>query len=294
MKGLVFGKTGQVGSCLAAGLGSLESTWFMDREQADLACPDHVRKVIETLAPDVVINAAAYTAVDRAESEPALAHIVNADAPGAMAEACARTGAWLIHYSTDYVFDGTATEPYTEDAEVSPLNVYGRTKLAGEEAIRAAHDRHLIFRTSWVYSNHGRNFLNTMLRLASERDELNIVSDQAGTPTYAGSLADATDRILHALSARWSEDREVAGTYHMTCAGSTSWYDFARRIFERSGLSDRVRVNPIPTSEFPTPAARPMFSVLSNEKLERIFGLRLESWDDALYKCLSERDPDQQ
>lgn len=294
MKGLVFGKTGQVGRCLAAGLGSLESTWFLDREQADLAHPDKVRKAIESLAPDVVINAAAYTAVDRAESEPALAHTVNAEAPGAMAEACARTGAWLIHYSTDYVFDGTATEPYTEDAEVSPLNVYGRTKLAGEEAIRAAHDRHLIFRTSWVYSNHGQNFLNTMLRLASERDELNIVSDQAGTPTYAGSLADATDRILHTLSNRWSEDHDVSGTYHMTCAGSTTWFDFARRIFELSGLSDRVRVNPITTSEFPTPAARPMFSVLANDKLERVFGVRLESWDDALYKCLSERDPDQQ
>lgn len=294
MKGLVFGKNGQVGRCLAAGLGSLESTWFLDREQADLGRPDNVRRAIETLAPDVVINAAAYTAVDRAESEPALAHTVNAEAPGAMAEACARTGAWLIHYSTDYVFDGTASAPYTEDAEVSPLNVYGRTKLAGEAAIRAAHDRHLIFRTSWVYSNHGRNFLNTMLRLASERDELNIVSDQKGTPTYAGSLADATDRVLHALSARWSENRELSGTYHMTCAGSTTWFDFARRIFELRGLSDRIRVNPIPTSEFPTPAARPMFSVLANDKLERIFGVRLESWDDALYKCLSERNPDQQ
>ncbi|MDZ7839822.1 MAG: dTDP-4-dehydrorhamnose reductase [Gammaproteobacteria bacterium] len=294
MKGLVFGKNGQVGRCLAAGLGSMESTWFLDREQADLSHPDNVRKAIETLAPDVVINAAAYTAVDRAESEPALAHTVNAEAPGAMAEACARTGAWLIHYSTDYVFDGTASEPYTEDAEVSPLNVYGRTKLAGEEAIRAACDRHLIFRTSWVYSNHGRNFLNTMLRLGSERDELNIVSDQVGAPTYAGSIADATDRILHALSARWSQDREVSGTYHMTCVGSTTWFDFARRIFELSGLRERIRVNPIPTSEFPTPAARPMFSVLANDKLERQFGVRLESWNDALYKCLSERDPNQQ
>lgn len=294
MKGLVFGKTGQVGRCLAAGLRSLESTWFLDRGQADLARPETLGKVIETLAPDVVINAAAYTAVDRAESEPALARTVNAEAPGVMAEACAAIGAWLIHYSTDYVFDGSATEPYTEDAEVSPLNVYGQSKLDGERAIRNAHECHLIFRTSWVYSNYGRNFVNTMLRLADERNELNIVSDQVGTPTYAGSIAGATDRVLHALTTGRADDDSLAGTYHMTCAGRTTWCDFARRIFELSGRSDSVRVHPIATSEFPTPAARPMFSVLCNEKLERVFGIRLESWDDGLYKCLSERQEHQQ
>ena len=294
MKGLVFGKTGQVGRCLAAGLRSLESASFLDRGQADLSQPDSVRKAIETLEPDVVINAAAYTAVDRAESEPGLAQTINGEAPGVMAETCARTGAWLIHYSTDYVFDGTASTPYTEDAAVSPINVYGRTKLAGEQAIRDAHDRHLIFRTSWVYSNHGRNFLNTMLRLARERDELNVVSDQVGSPTYAGSIAAATDRVVHQLTARQSGGEKLAGIYHMTCAGRTSWYHLACRIFELSGLLDRVRVNPISTSEFPTPAARPLFSVLSNEKLERVFDVRLESWDDALRTCLSERDDRQQ
>lgn len=294
MKGLVFGRTGQVGQCLATRLRSLESTSFLDRQQADLSRPDTVRQAIEALEPDVVINAAAYTAVDQAESEPELARVINADAPGAMAEACARTGAWLIHYSTDYVFDGAACEPYTEDARVSPINVYGRTKLAGEEAIRDAHDRCLIFRTSWVYSNHGRNFLNTMLRLASERDELNVVSDQTGAPTYAGSIAEATDRIVHVLATRQSGGDELPGVYHMTCAGRTSWYEFARRIFELGGRSEDVRVNPIPTSEFPTPAARPLFSVLSNDKLARVFGVRLEPWEDALYKCLSERDDRQQ
>ena len=293
MKGLVFGKTGQVGRSLSGSLKSLETAWFLDRERADLSRPETVRTAIETLEPDVVINTAAYTAVDQAESEPELARVVNADAPAAMARACAGIGAWLVHYSTDYVFDGTAAEPYGEDDPVSPLNVYGRTKLAGEEAIREIHDRHLIFRTSWVYSNHGRNFLNTMLRLAAERDELNIVSDQIGAPTYAGSIADGTEKVLHVLSAHHAEDAGVAGVagvYHMTCAGRTSWYDFARSIFELSGWSDKVRVNPLATEAFPTPARRPLFSLLSNEKLERVFGVRLETWDDALRRCLSERE----
>lgn len=294
MKGLVFGKTGQVGRCLAAGLRSLESTWFLDRVQADLSQPDTVRKAIEALEPDVVINAAAYTAVDRAESEPDLAYAINAEAPGAMAEACARIGAWLVHYSTDYVFDGTASEPYTEDAAVAPLNVYGRTKLAGEQAVQDAHDRCLILRTSWVYSNHGRNFLNTMLRLAAERDELNIVADQIGSPTYAGAIAQATDQVLHVLATRPpGDDDGDAGIYHMTCGGRTSWCDFARRIFALSGRSEHIQVSPITTSEFPTPAARPQYSVLSNDKLERVFGVRLQPWDDALRKCLSERDEPQ-
>lgn len=293
MKGLVFGKTGQLGRCLAVGLRSLESVSFLDRDQADLARPETVARAIEALEPDVVINAAAYTAVDQAESEAALAQTVNAGAPGAMAEACARTGAWLIHYSTDYVFDGAGSEPYVEDAPVAPLNVYGRGKLAGEWAIADAHDRYLIFRTSWVYSNHGRNFLNTMLRLAAERDELSIVSDQIGAPTWAGSIAAATDRILHELAGR-SDNEELSGVYHMTCAGSTSWYGFARRIFAEAGVADGVRVQPILTRDFPTPAARPLYSVLSNDKLDRVFGVQLEHWEDALRKCLSERDDRQQ
>jgi len=293
MKALVFGKTGQVGRGLGSRLGSLEAVSFLDRSRADLSRPDTLAEVIDGAQPDVVINAAAYTAVDQAESEPELAHTINAEAPGAMAEACARTGAWLIHYSTDYVFDGTACEPYTEDAETAPINVYGRTKLAGEEAVRGAHDRHLIFRTSWVYSNHGRNFLNTMLRLSGEREELGVVFDQIGSPTWAGSIAEATAQVLDALAAGRVDDN-AAGTYHMTCAGHTSWHEFACRIFELSGLAASVRVKAITTSEFPTPSARPMYSILSNDKLERVFGVKLDSWEVALRKCLSERDQRQQ
>jgi dTDP-4-dehydrorhamnose reductase len=292
MKGLVFGKTGQVASSLAVHLHSLASVSFLDRAQADLSRPLAVRDAIAAAAPDVVINAAAYTDVDGAESEPDLARTINADAPAAMAEACARSGAWLVHYSTDYVFDGSGSEPYSEDAPVSPLSVYGRTKLAGEEAIRGIHDRHLIFRTSWVYSNTGRNFLNTMLRLAGERDELNIVSDQIGAPTYAGSIGAATDDVLRVVAARDS-DAVAPGTYHMSCAGRTSWHGFACRIFELTGRLVNIRVNPIPTAEYPTPARRPLFSVLSNEKLARELGVRLDSWEDALRKCLSERDEQQ-
>ncbi|HSH42066.1 MAG TPA: dTDP-4-dehydrorhamnose reductase [Arenicellales bacterium] len=292
MKALVFGKTGQVARSLAPRLAGLEAVSFLDRSGADLSRPDTLGEVIEAAEPDVVINAAAYTAVDQAESEPELAHTVNAEAPEAMAEACARHGAWLIHYSTDYVFDGTASEPYAEDAGTAPINVYGRSKLAGEEAVRRVHDRHLIFRTSWVYSNHGRNFLNTMLRLAGERDELGIVVDQTGSPTWAGSIADATARVLDALAAGRVDD--AAGTYHMTCGGQTSWYGFTCRIFELAGLADAVRVKAIATSEFPTPAARPMYSVLANDKLERVFGVKMDPWEVALRRCLSERDEDQQ
>lgn len=290
MKALVFGKTGQVAQSLAASLRSPESTLFLDREQADLSKPESARRAIEAFEPDIVINAAAYTAVDRAESEPELARTVNALAPAAMAEACAGGGAWLVHYSTDYVFDGEAGEPYREDDPVAPINVYGRTKLEGEEAIREALQRHLIFRTSWVYSNHGRNFLNTMLRLADERDRLTIVSDQVGAPTWAGAIATATERVLHSLATHPDGSDDKAGTYHMTCGGRTSWYDFARAIFEQTGRADRVAVEPIATRDYPTPARRPMFSVLSNDKLERVFGVKLDDWDDALRHCLSERD----
>jgi len=294
MKALVFGKTGQVARSLAARLRSPESTLFLGREQADLSRPDTMRRAIEAFEPDIVINAAAYTAVDQAESEPEAARAVNADAPGVMAQACAESGAWLVQYSTDYVFDGTAAEPYTEDAPVAPLNVYGRTKLGGEEAVRDTLERHLIFRTSWVYSNHGRNFLNTMLRLSDERDRLTIVSDQTGGPTWAGAIAAATDEVVLALATQPSGADDKAGTYHMSCAGQTSWYGFARAIFEHTGRLDRIRVEPIATRDYPSAAERPMFSVLSNEKLERVFGVKLADWDDALQQCLSERDDGEQ
>jgi dTDP-4-dehydrorhamnose reductase len=238
----------------------------------------------------VVINAAAYTAVDQAESEPELAHLVNAEAPRVMAEACAESGAWLVHYSTDYVFDGTASEPYSEDDPVSPVNVYGRTKLEGEQAVVGNAPRHLIFRTSWVYSNHGRNFLNTMLRLSAERAVLTIVSDQVGSPTWTGAIAGATEQVLHRLSGWGTGGDDKAGIYHMTCGGRTSWYGFARAIFEQTGRLDGIRVEPIDTASYPTPARRPLYSVLNNDKLANVFGVKLDTWDDALRECLSERD----
>lgn len=290
MKGLVFGETGQVARSLGTHLRSLESAVFLDRGQVDLSHPDSVRRAIEAVGPDIVVNAAAYTAVDRAESEPDLARAVNADAPAAMAKACAETGAWLIHYSTDYVFDGSAAEPYTEDDAVSPLNVYGRTKLEGEDAIRDALTRHLIVRTSWVYSNHGNNFLNTMIRLSRERDELSIVNDQTGSPTWAGAIAGATEQVVHNLVTHSGDNDDKAGTYHMTCGGRTSWYEFARAIFQKTGRLDRIRVNSIATRDYPTPARRPMYSVLANDKLAGVFGVKLDAWEDALCKCLSERD----
>jgi len=294
MKGLVFGANGQVGRCLVRRLPALASVEFLDRRQADLSRPETVRRALAACRPDVVINAAAYTAVDRAESEPELANTVNAEAPAVMAESCARSGAWLIHYSTDYVFDGAASEPYSEDDPVAPINVYGRTKLAGEQAIRAAHERHLILRTSWVYSNSGANFLNTMLRLAGERDTLRIVADQVGGPTWGGAIAEATGRLVQQLASGQHEARDIAGVYHMTCAGRASWHELARRIFELSGQLERLRIEPIESRDFPTPAARPPFSVLCNDKLERVFGERLDHWDDALQKCLSERNNHQQ
>lgn len=292
MKGLVFGESGQVARALAVALVSLDSVRFVNRAQADLTQPDALAALIESLNPDVVINAAAYTAVDQAETQAALAQRVNAEAPGALAAACARTGAWLIHYSTDYVFDGRATQPYTEDSPTAPANVYGRSKLAGEQAIQAVQARSLVFRTSWVYSNHGRNFLNTMLRLAAERDALRIVADQVGAPTWAGAIARATDQVVAQLAAR-RVDEQAAGIYHMSSAGRTSWCDFAREIFRLRGLAGRVQVQPITTREFPTPATRPYFSLLCNDKLARVFGVRLAPWQDALQECLSERRADQ-
>jgi dTDP-4-dehydrorhamnose reductase len=223
--------------------------------------------------------------VDRAESEPALAQRINADAPGAMAAAARKAGALFVHYSTDYVFDGTGDRPYHEDDPTRPLGVYGRTKLAGEEAVRAAGGDHLVFRTAWVYSLHGHNFLNTMLRLGAERDVLRVVDDQVGSPTFAGAIAQATASALARLPAL---GRTPSGVYHMTCSGQTSWCGFARRIFEETGAA-HVRVDSITTAEYPTPAARPAYSVLSNDRLASVFGVRLPGWEEALGACLAER-----
>jgi dTDP-4-dehydrorhamnose reductase len=263
-----------------------------DHAALDLASPEQIRDKVREVAPHVIINAGAYTAVDRAESEMDRAMAINARAPGILAEEAARSGALLVHYSTDYVFDGLKSEPWIETDVTNPLNAYGASKLAGEDAIRKAGDRYLIFRTSWVYAAHGKNFLLTMLRLGRERDTLNVVDDQTGAPTTAIELARATRTILSGiLTGRFGSASEWTEIYHMTCAGAVSWCGFARAIFVRGTnlLNGRMpQVNPIKTSEFPTPAARPHNSVLSNDKLHSRFGVRLAPWESALDEVLDE------
>ena len=247
-----------------------------DHAKLDLADPDAIRSVVQAFKPGIIVNAAAYTAVDRAESEQQAAFAVNARAPGILAEQARQLGALLIHYSTDYVFDGTKVAPYTEDDIPNPLNVYGASKLEGESAIIASGARHWIFRTSWVYAPHGKNFLLTVRRLAREGKPLRIVADQFGAPTSAAMLAHATVRALTVA------DRAPAppGVYHMTAAGSTSWHGFACAILRRLGIDDPVA--PIPAAEYPTPAKRPANSVLDNSKLAAHFGIRMPSWEAGL------------
>jgi dTDP-4-dehydrorhamnose reductase len=262
-----------------------------NRQTLDLSSPDMIRSKVREVAPDVILNAGAYTAVDRAESERDLAMAINGQAPGVLAEEAKRAGALLVHYSTDYVFDGSKAGPWVEDDGTNPLSVYGTSKLAGEEAIRAASREYLIFRTSWVYAPKGKNFVLTMLRLGRERDWLNVVDDQVGAPTTAAELARATREITTGvLTDKFGPENNWAGTYHMTCGGAVSWCGFARAIFERSpGMlgGKTPSVNPIKTSEYPTPAKRPLNSVLSNEKLQQRFGVKLASWESALDEVLA-------
>ncbi len=288
MKLLLFGKSGQVGAGLLRQLPGLGALTALDRSAADLCYPEQLEAAIKVHHPDIVVNAAAYTAVDRAETEPALATAVNAYAPGVMADAARTIGALFIHYSTDYVFDGNADRPYLEDHPTAPGNVYGRSKLEGERAVTAAAGSHLILRTGWVYSNHGRNFLDTMLRLARERKELRVVDDQFGGPTYAALIAKATAEVIRTL---WDDGAagHSSGVYHMSCGGVASWYEFAAAIFERAGLS-ALRLKPVPTSDYPTPAKRPRYSVLDNSKLLTRFGVQLPKWRVGLDRCLVEAD----
>lgn len=283
MKILLFGARGQLGLALQRALPALGDVIALGRDEVDLTVAADVAANIRKAAPDVVINAAAYTAVDKAESDADMARKVNAEAPGIMAAACRDTGAWLVHYSTDYVYDGTKRGPYVETDATHPLSVYGATKLAGEDAIRAVHARHLVFRTSWVYSHDGANFMKTMLRLAKERDHLRIVDDQIGAPTTTDAIAFATRDILLQLQAQG--DRGRAGLYHMTCAGSTSWFGFANAIFDtflEPGRRTHLVTEPIPSSAYPTAAQRPGNSLLSNAKLEAAFSLALPDWQSAL------------
>ena len=282
---LIVGSTGQLGRELRRSFAGIGSVLAVDRAQCDLADPESIRAQVRSAAPDIVLNAGAYTAVDRAESERELAYAINATAPGILAEEASRRGALLVHYSTDYVFDGSKHEPWTEDDAPNPLNVYGASKLAGEQAVAAAGGRFLVFRTSWVYGPHGKNFLFTMLRLGSERERLSIVDDQFGAPTTSIELAHATCAIVEGVVAgRFGAEPDWAGLYHMTCAGSTSWFGFAQAIFQRAAgqLVRTPELAPIPSESYPTPARRPRNSVLSNARLTARFGVELAPWTAAL------------
>ena len=283
---LIVGCLGQVGLELQRSFAEVGEITARDRDTFDLAEPDEVRSLVRSVSPDIILNAAAYTAVDRAESEPEIARAVNAQAPATLAEEALRLGALLVHYSTDYVFNGSKADPWTENDSPNPLNVYGASKLAGEEAIRAVGGRFLIFRTSWVYGPHGNNFLLTMLRLGRERDSLIVVDDQFGAPTSSIELANATRAIVDGVLARqFGSDSDWSGLYHMTCSGSVSWCGFAQAIFARAKalLNGKTpEVHPILSSDYPTLARRPKNSVLSNGKLNSRFGVRLASWDTAL------------
>ena len=288
---LIVGNAGQLGRELEQIFADVGPIVAVDRESVDLADPDQTRDLVRRAAPDVILNAAAYTAVDRAESEMALAHAINALAPRVLAEEAAERNALLVHYSTDYVFDGGKQEPWTEADAPAPLSVYGASKLAGEQAIQNSPARYLIFRTSWIYGPHGNNFLLTMLRLAAERDSLSIVDDQFGAPTTSIELARVTHAIVTGvLAGRFGAAADWSGLYHMTCAGSVSWFGFAQAIFARASEQLGVKAPeliPIGTKDYPTPAARPRNSVLSNAKLHARFGVQLPSWQSALDEVIA-------
>ncbi|MFP5237362.1 MAG: dTDP-4-dehydrorhamnose reductase [Acidobacteriota bacterium] len=289
---LIVGAAGQVGRELQRSFAGTGEILCRDRESVDLAVEDQVRSLVREAQPDLILNAAAYTAVDRAESEPDLAFAINATAPRVLAEEAKKREILLVHYSTDYVFDGSKQGPWVETDQPNPLNTYGKSKLAGEEALRAVGGKYLTFRTSWVYGPHGNNFLLTMLRLGRERDRLNIVGDQIGAPTTSIELADATRSIVQAvLSGHHGAPEEWAGLYHMTCSGSTSWYGFAQEIFATAAsvLNGRSpELHSITSDQYPTAALRPMNSVLSNEKLKATFGVELAPWEEALRSTASQ------
>ena len=270
MRILLTGRNGQVGWELERTLAPFGDVIAVDRKQLDLADEASIRRATRAAAPDVIVNAAAYTAVDRAESEPALASAVNGMAPGVLADEARRCNALVVHYSTDYVFDGEKSAPYREDDPPSPASVYGRSKLEGERAIQASGCRHLILRTGWVYAARGSNFVRTVLRLARERGELSVVGDQTGSPTSAHELAAATSTLL-------AQGPPADGIYHLSAAGETSWYDYALAIVALAGLVD-TKVRRITTAEYPTAARRPRYSVLSNEKIRDAAGIALADW----------------
>jgi len=290
---LLVGKNGQVGWELQRTLATLGDVVAIDRQGMDLVNPDSIRNAIRAIRPDLIVNAAAYTAVDKAESEPELAMAINGIAPGIMAEEAKRLGAAMVHYSTDYVFDGTKTSPYTEEDIPNPISVYGKTKLAGEQAVQVVGIPYLIFRTSWVYGLRGRNFLLTILRLAKERDELRIVADQIGAPTWSRMIAEATGQVL---SQGASTLVATSGIYNLTAASQTSWHGFTKAILDRMSSQGAnlslptphplPNLIPITTSEYPLPAPRPPNSVLLSAKLNRTFCVALPAWDASLMLCM--------
>lgn len=286
---LLTGSNGQVGWELARTLSTLGQVIALDSRAMNLAEPAAIRRVVGETRPHVIVNPAAHTAVDKAESEPDLARAINAVAPGILAEEADKLGALLVHYSTDYVFDGSGDRPWQEDDATAPLNVYGSSKLAGENAVREGCRRHLIFRTSWVYGLRGANFLLTMRRLMRERPELKIVADQIGAPTWCRGLAEATAQALAQVvsPARGADRPEPWGVYHMTNAGETSWHGFAQAIQDLDPPDAPARLLPIPSADYPTPARRPLNSRLDNDKLARVFGLRLPDWREALKLCMA-------
>jgi dTDP-4-dehydrorhamnose reductase len=278
---LVTGAGGQVGFELVRLLAAHGEVVATDLANLDLADPDAIVAAMRSIRPALVVNAGAYTAVDRAEKESALAHAVNGRAPGVLAEEAKRLGALLIHYSTDYVFDGERRTPYPEDAPAAPLNVYGASKLEGERAIAATGAHALVFRTSWVYGLRGANFLLTIRRLAAERDELRIVADQIGVPNWCGELAQATARIVGAGLAAAAERK---GLYHLCAHGCASWHEFACAIL---GSAQAPRVVPIATADYPTPARRPLYGVLATDRFEAAFGFGLPDWRECLARCIA-------
>ncbi len=285
MKILLTGSTGQVGYELARSLQGLGEVVAVDRDRMDLANLDQVRDVIQAVRPALIVNPAAYTAVDKAETDSALAHRINADAPAVMAQEAKALGAALVHYSTDYVFDGAGSSAYREIDTTGPINVYGQSKLAGEQAITASGCDHLILRTSWVYGMRGKNFLLTMMRLARERDELRVVNDQHGAPTWSRTIADTSALILSQarIGGRdWWQQH--SGIYHLTSQGHTTWYGFTQAILAAADI--QCNVLPISSAEYPVPAARPVNSVMNCNKLMSNFCL-LPDWKTALHLCLS-------
>ena len=298
MKILLFGANGQVGWELQRSLSPLGEVVALNRHSTelcgDLADLKGISDTVRRVTPDVIVNAGAYTAVDKAESDPETAQIVNAAAPGVLAQAASAVGAWLVHYSTDYVFDGSGSKPWVETDPTGPLNVYGKTKLDGEQRIASRCAKHLIFRTSWVYAARGGNFAKTMLRLAQERETINVINDQFGAPTGADLLADVTAHVISKVMAQAHGLSSSAGIYHLAASGETTWFDYAKYIVDQSLRAQAApeiivkTISPVATSAFPTAAQRPHNSRLNTAKLQHTFGLQLAPWQQGVTRMLAE------